>query len=173
MIFVGVDPGLTGAVVSLSENGKLITISDYVIDKTGRICSESLFNIMMAIRNYHCDQKITCCLEKSQSMKSQGVTSMFNYGVTYGIIYSTLKMSGTKIIEISPQKWKKEFGLNSNKKAGVIKTKEDAVEIAAELFPSREDAYKRISSRSKKGYVIYDGRADATLIAEYCRRTYK
>jgi crossover junction endodeoxyribonuclease RuvC len=165
MVFVGVDPGLTGAIASLSEDGKLITISDYVIDKTGRICSESLLNIMMAIKDYHCDQKVTCCLEKSQSMSSQGVTSMFNYGVTYGIIYSTLK--------ISPKKWKKEFDLNSNKKAGIIKTKEDAVDIAIKLFPSREEQYKRISSRSKKGYVIYDGRADATLIAEYCRRTYK
>ena len=170
MIFLGVDPGLTGGVASLSGDGKLITISDYAKDDSGRVCSQSLSNIISAIKDFHGGEDIICCLEKSQAMPGQGVVGMFNYGCTYGITYSTLKLSGAEIIEISPQKWKKEFDLNSNKKAGIIRTKEDSVEKAIELFPSREASLRRV--KKSGGYVMLHGRSDALLIAEYCRRNY-
>lgn len=172
MIFLGVDPGMQGAISSLSADSKLITISDFpALDK--RIDVLKFKIIIDSVRAFHGKEEIICCLEKSTSRTKQGVTSMFNYGVTYGILYSVLKMSGVKIIEITPQKWKEGFGLISNKKLGITITKEDAVNIASELFPSRAGMFKRMTTRAKKGYVIYDGRADATLMAEYCRRTYK
>lgn len=170
MIYVGVDPGLTGAIASLSKDCKLITISDYAKDDSGRICCRSLLSSIIAIKHYHNYENIVCCLEKSQSMPGQGVVGVYNYGVTYGITYSTLKLSGAQIIEISPQKWKKEFDLNSNKKAGIIKTKEDSVKKAIELFPSREDMLRR--PKRGEGFVMMHGRSDALLMAEYCRRIY-
>jgi crossover junction endodeoxyribonuclease RuvC len=171
VIFLGVDPGLTGAVASLSYDKKLITVSDYARDDSDRICCQSLFNAISAIKDFHSCGNIVCCLEKSQAMPGQGVVGMFNYGCTYGITYATLKLSGVKIIETGPQKWKKEFGLNSNKKAGIVRTKEDSVEKAIELFPSREDSLRR--PKKGGGFVMLHGRSDALLMAEYCRRNYK
>lgn len=172
MIFLGVDPGMQGAISSLSADSKLITISDFP-ELNKRIDVLKFKVIIDSIRAFHGCEDIICCLEKSTSRTQQGVTSMFNYGVTYGILYSVLKMSGVKIVEITPQKWKKSFGLISDKKIGKVITKEDAVDVAIELFPSRADMFKRMSARAKRGYVIYDGRADSILISEYCRRTYK
>ena len=171
MIYVGCDPGLTGGLASLSVGGKLITVTDYARDDLGRICCKSLANVISSIKDFHSCDEIICCLEKSQAMPGQGVVGMFNYGCTYGITYSTLKLSGARIIEISPQKWKKEFDLNSNKKAGIIRTKEDSVNKAIELFPSREESLR--TPKKSGGYLLHHGRSDALLIAEYCRRTYQ
>ena len=167
---MGVDPGKTGAVASLSKDGSRITISDFEIDPLKRIDTISLRRIFTAIRSYHEDDEVICCLEKSQAMPGQGTVSMFGYGVTYGIILATLDLCDIKVVEITPQKWKKEFDLNSNKKLGIIKTKEDSVEMAIKLFPSREEFFRR--PKKKEGYVLLHGRSDAILIAEYCRRLY-
>ena len=98
---------------------------------------------------------------------------MFNYGKFYGLLYAALLLGDVTIIEMSPQKWKKEFDLNSNKKLGIIKTKEDSVLKAIELYPSREDSLRRPKKNGKEGFINNDGRAEALLMAEYCRRAYK
>ena len=169
-VYMGVDPGKTGSVASLSEDGSRITISDFEIDPLKRIDSLSLQRIFDAVKSYHEDNDIICCLEKSQAMPGQGVVGMFSYGVTYGIILATLNLCDINVVEITPQKWKKEFDLNSNKKLGIIKTKEDSVNMAVQLFPSRKEFF--MEPKKKEGHVLLHGRSDAILIAEYCRRVY-
>jgi hypothetical protein len=171
MIFVGVDPGITGAIVSLSGDGKLITVSDFKQDASKRLDVHHIRNVMEAIVCYHQEADFITCLEKSQSMPGQGSVSIFNYGVTYGILFSSLSLiKNNKIVEVSPKKWKKEFDLNSDKKKGIIRTKEDSVNVAVQLFPSREELFRR--PKKKEGFVLMHGRAEAMLIAEFCRRQY-
>jgi len=170
MVYVGCDPGKTGAIASLSEDGTLITISDFSFDDKGRISAKALLNIINAIKDYHGEPTFTVCIEKSQAMPGQGTVSMFGYGVNYGILYGVITCLGYKVVEISPQKWKKEFDLNSNKKAGIIKTKEDSVNKAIELYPSRESFVRRLKKGKTDEYVLNHGRSDALLICEYARR---
>lgn len=172
MVYCGIDPGQTGAIVSLSEDGKLITVSDFEKDDTGRICPLQIKRVIEAIRFYHEEKNYICCLEKSHAMPGQGTVSMFNYGVTYGITLASISLSeaNIQIVEITPQSWKKEFDLNSNKKLGIVRTKEDSVTAAINLFPSRENMLR--TPKKKGGYVLKHGRAEALLMAEYCRRKY-
>ena len=56
----------------------------------------------------------------------------------------------------SPQKWKKEFSVTSDKNT--------SIEVAKRLFPN---VNLKATARCKKDH---DGMAEALLIAEYCRR---
>lgn len=171
MVIIGIDPGQTGAIASLSPDKRLITVADFQLDECGRIDAAKLWDILCAIKFYHSGAEFKVYLEKSQSMPGQGVTSMFNYGVSYGIIYGVLKAyTFGAINEISPQKWKKIYDLNSNKKLGIEKTKEDSVNKAMELFPQRADMMRRPKKNGKEGYILHHGRSDALLICEYGRR---
>jgi crossover junction endodeoxyribonuclease RuvC len=97
-----------------------------------------------------------CCLEKVGAMPGQGVTSMFNFGVSYGYIKGVLEANRIPYQEIPPQRWKKEFGLNSDKAA--------SVEVCRKLFP---DVNLLATPRCRKPH---DGMAEALLLAEYARR---
>ena len=170
---VGIDPGQTGAIASLSLDGKHITITDFKIEpETKRINSYHFSAVIDAMLDYHEADRLIIYLEKSQAMTKQGVVSMFNYGVNYGILYGllTARIPEIEVVEINPRKWKKEFDLNSDKKAGIIKGKQDSVNTAIMLYPQREDMFRRPKKNGVEGYVLEHGRADAILICEYGRR---
>jgi len=184
IVFMGLDPGVTGAICSVSSDGSKMTISDFPLEGdstkgrtkgTGKkIQAQGISNIIKTIADYNNVKikDIKCYIEKSQAMVGDGGVSGFNYGVNYGILFAVLSMSGVTFSEITPRKWKTEFGLLNNKKLGIIKDKADSVYMAAEIFPSRKDFFMRESKRAKLGYVLNHGRSDAMLIAEYCRRSH-
>jgi hypothetical protein len=171
-LYIGADPGETGAVVGLREDGSPVFFFSYPLDERDRIKRrefKALIKTGLAI-----DENIRhaiCCLEKSQAMPGQGGVSMFNYGVNYGILLSILELSKIDVVEITPQKWKKEFDLI---RKGVPKKelKENSVLKAIELFPNHIEHFRRPNKRDKDKWILLDGRAEATLIAEYCRRNY-
>ena len=161
--FIGIDPGLTGAIAFLGPDQECVIDIPLLSDR--RVDAYALSIRIQAINKKY----RYCCLEHSQAMPGQGVVSMFNYGVTYGIIFGVLVYTKTYFIEIAPRKWKKEFGLLSDKKAGIIKKKEDSCIIAATLFPKLKE---KLIIKGKKGYIYKHGRADALLIAAYCKGVY-
>lgn len=143
-IYIGIDPGKSGGIAVIDEYTNerwAIPYSDEELLKTADYAME-----------YDC----ICCLEKVGAMPGQGVTSMFNFGKAYGYIKGVLEAFGIPYQEISPQKWKKEFGLNSDKTA--------SVEVCRRLFP---DVNLLATPRCKKAH---DGMAEALLLAEYARR---
>lgn len=142
-MFIGIDPGKSGG-IAVIEDGQARTVpySDEELLRTVWNCNEI--------------SKVICCLEKVGAMPGQGVTSMFNFGVSYGYIKGVLEAYGIPYQEIPPQRWKKEFGLNSDKAA--------SVEVCRKLFP---EVNLLASPRCKKPH---DGMAEALLMAEYARR---
>ncbi len=142
-IFIGIDPGKSGGIAVIYPDGKARTVpySDYDLE-----CLCGLAKSYQAV----------CCLEKVGAMPGQGVTSMFNFGVSYGYIKGVLEAYRIPYQEIPPQRWKKEFGLNSDKAA--------SVEVCRKLFP---DVNLLATERCKKPH---DGMAEALLMAEYARR---
>lgn len=142
-IFIGIDPGKSGGIAVIYPDGKGLAVpySDRELD-----------NLCVIAKKY----QAICCLEKVGAMPGQGVTSMFNFGVSYGYIKGVLEAYRIPYQEIPPQRWKKEFGLNSDKAA--------SVEVCRKLFP---DVNLLATPRCKKAH---DGMAEALLMAEYARR---
>ena len=82
-------------------------------------------------------------------MPGQGVSSMFGFGVSYGILQGVIASLGIPSVLVTPQRWKKAAGLMG-------KPKDYARTLAQRLYPAAE--------LSRKKDI---GRADAILIARY------
>ena len=97
-------------------------------------------------------------LEKIHSMPGQGVRSMFSMGEGYGLWKGIIMTLGDPMILVTPQAWKKVMmqGMGKEKDASVLR--------ASELFPHIAD--QLVTPRGRK----LNGRADALLIAHWCRR---
>ena len=147
-VFIGIDPGKSGGIACIDTDEKIYRTVPY--------SDEALLDLLGNI--YHSDDSrfVTCCLEKVGARPGQGVVSMFSFGQSVGYIKGVLEAFKIPYQEITPQKWKREFGLNSEKAA--------SAEVCRKLFP---DVSLLASPRCKKPH---DGMAEALLMAEYARR---
>lgn len=158
MLWIGIDPGKQGAIAMIEGNQQQITgvtICDMPLLPNGEVNATQLHNILIRKNSV---LSTTCYVEKAQPMPKQGVVSVFSYGCGYGTILAILHLLYIPLQEIPASKWKKSFSLSKDKTESVTK--------AIELFPSF------VSERNfytPKGRLL-DGRAEALLIAEYCRR---
>ena len=146
MRIIGIDPGLSGGIAILDDL-KIYDIFDMPIMSEGA----QLVNIL----NKHVLKKENTfvIVEQVSAMPGQGVTSMFNFGQTFGSIKGICAALGLPIFYVRPAKWKKHFELiNSSKDASRTKV--------IEMYPS-------ISSRLTKKKDV--NKADAILIARYFR----
>ena len=144
----GVDPGARGAVACVSHTGSFLVVRD--LPTTNEEWLEWL--------QYPVKPKISyCTCENVHALPGQSTVAGFTFGknVAKAELLAELLTTCESPLLVSPQKWKKFFGLD--------KDKHKSVELARELFPEASDYLLK----SK------DGRAEALLIAEYGRRTYK
>ena len=112
--------------------------------------------ILRRIKNYP-KKDITVVIEQVSAMPGQGVTSMFNFGQSFGVIKGICSAMQLSIFFIRPAKWKKYFGL--------IKTEKDASRTKViEIFPYISSELSRKKDSNK---------ADAVLIASFFYNTYK
>lgn len=142
-VSIGIDPGKSGALACVWENGFAQVIpfnaSDYI-------------TFLRTLQ----EREAVACVEQVHAMPGQGVVSMFNFGHNLGFIEGTLQSLGIRYQLVPPQKWKKEFSLSSDKKK--------CIEVCQKLFP---DVSLLPSGRSR---TPHDGMAEALLLAEYARR---
>lgn len=144
MIYIGIDPGKSGAIAVIKDREvKLAPFSEEIYKKWLSDISNS-------------GEKSFCVLEKVGAMPHQGVTSMFNFGANFGYIQGLLKAYGVPFELVTPQKWKKEYSVTSDKNTSVA--------VAKRIFPN---VNLKKSDRCKKDD---DGLAEALLMAEYARR---
>ena len=103
------------------------------------------------------NHEIRVIIEQVSAMPGQGVTSMFNFGQSFGILKGICSSMQLPMYFVRPAKWKKYFNLiNSQKDASRTK--------AIEIFPyfSRQLSKKKDSNK-----------ADAILISSFYYETYK
>jgi len=143
VFYVGIDPGSTGAMAILGPCG-----AD-TIDFT----DPSFFD-----RLNDREGQVHCMVEKVHAMPKQGVTSVFTFGTAYGKALGMLIALKVPYTLVTPQKWQKVFGISGRKGC----TKKQSLERARALFPGL--------AASHLARVKDHNRADALLIAEYCRR---
>jgi len=156
MIF-GIDPGISGA-ISILENKKIIEVYDMPTMIDGKknkkqVNGSQVANIFK--EKIETNKEISVVVEHVNAMPGQGVTSMFNFGQSFGVIKGICSALSLPIHFIRPTKWKKHFNLiNTNKDASRTKVIEIYPEISSKLS-RKKDANK----------------ADAILIARYFNDT--
>ena len=157
MKIIGIDPGLNGAIAVLQEN-KVKEIFDVPVMPEGKKNKRQLNSAQLVklLKDIISDNKeVAVIVENVSAMPGQGVTSMFNFGQTFGAIKGICAALGLPIFFVRPAKWKKHFDLiNSSKDASRTK--------AIEMYPSLSDQL------SKKKDV---NKSDAILIARFYSET--
>ncbi len=153
MIIIGIDPGLSGALAFL-EGKKVLKVIDMPVMSDGKKNKKQLNSALLASfikENIKDHANISVVVEQVNAMPGQGVTSMFNFGQTFGAIKGICATLELPIYLIRPSKWKKHFDLiNSSKDASRTKVIEMYPHLSKEL--------------SKKKDV---NKSDAILIARY------
>ena len=157
MRIIGIDPGLSGGIAIL-DNSKVMELFDMPVMPDGKKNKRQLNSALLVklikdhIKNL---EDTVMVVEQVNAMPGQGVTSMFNFGQTFGAIKGICAALGLPIFFVRPAKWKKHFELiNSSKDSSRTK--------AIEMYPSISEQL------SKKKDV---NKSDAILIARYYSET--
>ena len=151
---LGIDVGLSGALALYSEDNLQTFPIPLIIGKKLKNGNKLKNTIDMSelarmIDSWSKDIKFVI-IEQVHAMPSQGVTSMFNFGMTYGIIQGIIAANFIPVKFVSPQTWKKALEVPADKKLSRLR--------ATELFPNNSDQWRK---------AMWDGRAEAAMIAYY------
>lgn len=147
-LMIGIDPGLSGAIAFMGHDDATVHDLPIMRDKTlAWIDGAALQSLIINERE---GRKATAMIERVHAMPKQGVSSSFQFGVGFGSILGVLQALSIPIEFITPNVWKKSYGLDSDKKAALHK--------ARLLYP---DVDLHLAK--------HDGRAEALLIARYAR----
>lgn len=149
----GIDPGLTGAVVTLLDGvaGPMIDMPTQRVGDWDEIDARALALFIREQRAAHPGAYVSACIEKVGAMPGDGGTSAFRFGETSGAIKAVLSVLGIPCTRAIPAVWKRQFAL-------IGKEKDAARQLAIQRFPEAAHMLTR-----KKD----NGRADALLIALY------
>ena len=161
MLIIGIDPGITGS-ICFFEDGKIIDVVEMPNMAEGKKNKKQVngaqiyHEILLRIRSLN-KEEIKVVIEQVSAMPGQGVTSMFNFGQSFGILKGICSAMQLPMYFVRPAKWKRYFNLiNSEKDASRTK--------AIEVFPYFSSELSRKKDSNK---------ADAILIASFYYETYK
>ena len=161
MLIIGIDPGITGS-ICFFEDGKIIDVVEMPNMAEGKknkrqVNGAQIYHeIHKRIKNLE-KKDIKVVIEQVAAMPGQGVTSMFNFGQSFGVLKGICAAMQIPMYFVRPAKWKKYFNLiNSEKDASRTK--------AIEIFPQFSAQLSRKKDLNK---------ADAILISSFFYETYK
>ena len=157
MRIFGIDPGIAGAIAVLDDK-KIVDVKDLPTmseEKKNKRQLNSAQLVTIISENIKANEEVAVVVEQVNAMPGQGVTSMFNFGQTFGAIKGVCAALNLPIFFVRPSKWKKYFELiNSSKDSSRTK--------AIEMYPS-------ISSQLSKKKDV--NKSDAILIARFYYET--
>lgn len=139
-MYIGIDPGKTGAVAILDDKGKYFDVLDFDDPRLLETLTE-----LSPVLNF-------AFLEKVHSMPGQGVVSTFSFGENFGWWQGVLGAIGVPYVFVRPQDWMKRFSLQKSSPSD-----KPGLEVARKLFPEAPLSLKK-----------HHNRADALLIARAC-----
>ena len=161
MLIIGIDPGISGSICFLND-GKILDVIEMPTMAEGKknkrqVNGSQIYNeISKRIIKIE-KQDIRVVIEQVSAMPGQGVTSMFNFGQSFGILKGICSAMKLPMYFVRPAKWKKYFGLiNSEKDASRTR--------AIEMFPYFSSQLSKKKDSNK---------ADAILIASFYNETFK
>jgi crossover junction endodeoxyribonuclease RuvC len=155
MIIIGIDPGLTGAIAFFDTSGGTLTLSDMPVVSVKRnnklkneVSAAGLVDVIKTQVIGLTSHK--AFIERVGAMPGQGVSSVFSFGRSLGIVEGVVASFGIATTIVPPVTWQKAVNVRGGTDGSRAR--------AMELFP----AYANLFARKKD-----DGRADAALIAWY------
>ena len=161
MLIIGIDPGISGS-ICFFEDGKIVDVIEMPTMIEGKknkkqVNGSQIFNEISEKIKKLDKKEIKVVIEQVSAMPGQGVTSMFNFGQSFGILKGICSSMQLPMYFVRPAKWKKYFNLiNSEKDASRTR--------AIEVFPYFSGQLSRKKDSNK---------ADAILIASFYYETYK
>ena len=142
-IYIGIDPGKSGAIAIILDDGSLY-VEPY------KVGIKDLFDLLMLCSKY----THTCAIERVHSFPGQGVSSTFNFGVNYGVWLALLGSANITYTNPPPQTWIKHY-----------------IELGKYTKKERKTQLKSIAQSLYPTTRVTLINADAILIAHYCRTT--
>lgn len=161
MIHVGIDPGVSGAVVVIDRGG--LYVHDPVLyTKRGknRISPYWALELFKALGN----TEVSVLIEEQWPRPGEGTLGAFTAGYNLCVYEVAARAHGAKIDYVLPQAWKKHYGLLFPAGTHLKAVKTASRVKAADLFPASADFFRRVKD---------DGRAEAALIAWWGKQTIK
>ena len=161
MLIIGIDPGISGSICFLKD-GKILDVIEMPTMTEGKknkrqVNGSQIYNEILKRINKVENQEIRVVIEHVTAMPGQGVTSMFNFGQSFGILKGLCSAMQLSMYFVRPAKWKKYFNLiNSEKDASRTR--------AIEIYPYFSSQLSKKKDSNK---------ADAILIASFYYETYK
>ena len=161
MLIIGIDPGISGS-ICFFEDGKILEVIEMPVMIDGKknkkqVNGAQIYNEFSKRINKKQDDEVRVVIEQVSAMPGQGVTSMFNFGQSFGILKGICSAMQLPMFFVRPAKWKKYFNLiNSQKDASRTR--------AIEIFP-----YFSTQLSKKKD----SNKADAILIASFYYETHQ
>ena len=155
MLIIGIDPGIKGAICILKD-GVVINVFDMPVMPVGKknksqVNGSQIYNEILKVIENESKQDVKVVIEQVSAMPGQGVTSMFNFGQSYGVLKGIFSAMQIPMDFVSPVKWKKYYNL--------INTQKDSSRTKAiEFFPYISAKLSRKKDANK---------ADAILIASF------
>ena len=161
MLIIGIDPGISGS-ICFFKDGKILEVIEMPTMTEGKknkrqVNGSQIFNEISKRISKLENSDIRVIIEQVSAMPGQGVTSMFNFGQSFGILKGICSAMQLPMNFVRPAKWKKYFGL--------INSEKDASRTwAIEIFPYFSSQLSKKKDSNK---------ADAMLIANYYYETFK
>jgi len=157
--YLGIDPGVSGAIAILNPEGKLAAVEDLpvIVAKAGKKTRRRLDARTLGYRILELvDGEVLNCqvmLEDVHSMPRDGKAAAFTFGRSFGIIEGVVAALGLPYRFVTPQKWKPAMTIPKDKEAARL--------AVIQRYPDAAPFLKR-----KKD----NNRAEAIALADYCRR---
>ena len=161
MLIIGIDPGISGS-ICFFEEGKIIDVIEMPTMIDGKknkkqVNGAQIYNEISDRIFTKKKENIRVVIEQVSAMPGQGVTSMFNFGQSFGILKGICSAMQLPLYFVRPAKWKKHYNLiNSQKDASRTR--------AIEIFPYFSSQLSKKKDSNK---------ADAILIASFYYETHK
>ena len=160
MLIIGIDPGISGS-ICFFKDGRILEVIEMPVMTEGKknkkqVNGAQIYNEFLKRINKKEDE-IRVVIEQVSAMPGQGVTSMFNFGQSFGILKGICSAMQLPMFFVRPAKWKKYFNLiNSQKDASRTR--------AIEIFPYFSSQLSKKKDSNK---------ADAILIASFYYETHQ
>ena len=161
MLIIGIDPGISGS-ICFFEDGKILDVIEMPTMTDGKknkrqINGSQIYNEILKKTVGFNKENIRVVIEQVSAMPGQGVTSMFNFGQSFGMLKGICSAMQLPMYFVRPAKWKKHYNLiNSLKDASRTR--------AIEIFPYFSSQLSKKKDNNK---------ADAILIASFFYETYQ
>ena len=161
MLIIGIDPGISGS-ICFFDDGKIIDVIEMPTMTYGKknkrqVNGSQIYNEILKKTIGLKKENIRVVIEQVSAMPGQGVTSMFNFGQSFGMLKGICSAMQLSMYFVRPAKWKKHYNLiNSQKDASRTR--------AIEIFPYFSSQLSKKKDSNK---------ADAILIASFYYETYK